>query len=907
MTLPTSPTPVKVEINPTGSAWVDITTDVRGIDGPIGGINLSRGRTANSDTTTPASCNIVLDNSSGNYTFGNPMGTYYPNFTTNTELRVYTKRNETYLDLKKTSGNYSQTADHASLDIVGDIDIRMEASAWSWGQISRLAGKWDSDTNNRSWAIDINLGQITYYWSTNGTNENYVRSTAILPRPGNHRQSIKITHDVNNGASGNTVAFYYSDSLNGTYTQLGSSVVTAGTTSIYSSNAVLRVGGWLATNPFTLFGMIHKFSLRSSIGGTVVANPDFTTQADGATTFADSAGRTWTLGGAAEITKNAYRFSGEISDCIPSANIGGHDPIVTLTASGVLRRYSKAAAPLNSTLREAIPNVSGLVQYWPCEDVSGSTQIASAISGYPAMHFGETVKPDFESYSDFHASKPIPIVNGAAWSGKVPYYADTNSVQLRFLVYFPASDMTDLDNVISIYFDKSGTIGKIILEWLTAGGMRIKSYDQDMTLLDTGGTIAFAATDVALRFSMRFIQNGTAVDWYLDAIRPGAGAGGSSSSFAGRTIGRATKVVVNPSKQCNQMAIGHVSVQNVTDDIALLEDELDAWRNETSWTRIARLCLNAGAGRYHAAIADGTTLCGYQDVKSFMEALREIEATDDGLLTECRWNNSFYYLSGRELNGNLSALTISCSTNQLSKQLEPSFDDSEKVNQVTVSRVNGSSAYVEDATSVATIGEYNRSYSVNPAGDLDLPGQALWRLTQGSFTGARHPVIEVDLSRTELSLSETQQILDLDIGDRLTITNQGVWAGYDDINLLIVGIFETINNFQHIISFNCVPSETRNTGVRDYTARRAPTSTLDEVLDTTETGIDVASTGQLWTVAAGDYPISVMIGGEEMTFTAMSGSSSPQTATAIRSVNGVVKTHAIGTSVSLKAPNYRGL
>jgi hypothetical protein len=50
-----------------------------------------------------------------------------------------------------------------------------------------------------------------------------------------------------------------------------------------------------------------------------------------------------------------------------------------------------------------------------------------------------------------------------------------------------------------------------------------------------------------------------------------------------------------------------------------------------------------------------------------------------------------------------------------------------------------------------------------------------------------------------------------------------------------------------------------------------------------------------------------MIGGERMTVTAVTGSSSPQTLTVTRSVNGVVKSHATGVPVVLADPNYLGL
>jgi hypothetical protein len=51
----------------------------------------------------------------------------------------------------------------------------------------------------------------------------------------------------------------------------------------------------------------------------------------------------------------------------------------------------------------------------------------------------------------------------------------------------------------------------------------------------------------------------------------------------------------------------------------------------------------------------------------------------------------------------------------------------------------------------------------------------------------------------------------------------------------------------------------------------------------------------------------VLIGGERMTFTAVTGSSSPQTATATRSVNGIVKAQTINTGLRVFQSFYTTL
>lgn len=61
-------------------------------------------------------------------------------------------------------------------------------------------------------------------------------------------------------------------------------------------------------------------------------------------------------------------------------------------------------------------------------------------------------------------------------------------------------------------------------------------------------------------------------------------------------------------------------------------------------------------------------------------------------------------------------------------------------------------------------------------------------------------------------------------------------------------------------------------------------------------------TKPLWTTSSSDFPFDIGVGGERMTVTGISGSSSPQTFTVARSVNGVIKPQTVGTDVRLWQP-----
>ena len=163
-------------------------------------------------------------------------------------------------------------------------------------------------------------------------------ATVDLPLTTSGRLAVRATLDVDNGAAGWTTTFYTADSMSGTWTQLGSQVTEAGVTSIFSGTAALRLGSIADVSFDEAIGRVHAAQVRSGIGGTVVANPDFTAQTSGATSFADSAGLTWSTAGNASITNRKIRFSGEIASWTPRWETGGQDVICEVEAAGVLRR-----------------------------------------------------------------------------------------------------------------------------------------------------------------------------------------------------------------------------------------------------------------------------------------------------------------------------------------------------------------------------------------------------------------------------------------------------------------------------------------------------------------------------------------------------------------------------------------
>jgi hypothetical protein len=718
------------------------------------------------------------------------------------------------------------TPDAAALDITGDIDIRFDAALDVWKKDgfndteAEIVGKYSRTSDERSWLVTIDDGYIKLITSPDGTFTNAIEHLATVPLLYGYgeRVAIKITLDVNNGAGGHTVTFYTSDTISGVWTQLGDAVVTTGTTSLYSGTSELRIGRDTTGAWHTGSGLWYAFQLRSGIDGAVVANPDFTAQTAGATSFADAAGLTWTLSGNAEFYTRNDRFIGEIADFIPIADISGSDRTVSVIASGALRRLQQGESPLLSPIYRGILRLEPHA-YWPLEDESGATSLAAlSANTVPMAYVGS---PTLASYDGFAPNKSILVINNSRLTGIVSKYVNTGEIQVRFLIYFPASGMANNDIVCSIA--TTGALARIDLQWLTGGGLRLLGYDSDGTVSHTGGTLGFDAIDKTWRISIELAQNGADVDWSLFAINPSSDQGGGSDTFAGVTMGRCTKVIFNPDRNiATTVAIGHVTMETAINIYAFSAQayELDAWNLERASSRIARLCKEEGFSSVFKRDYD-TSNMGPQTASSLVSLLRECESADNGILFEPRHIIGVSYIGRRALYSRPASIELDCAANELSQQLAPSYDDSTARNDVTISRSGGSSArYFVSATE-----RYDESLTLNLYDDDSLAGHAEWRVHLGTVEGARFPRISVNRARSQIVGDATldQQILDLDIGDRIDILNPGVWASYEDISLIIVGISEYISNFEHTIDFNCMPYEPYNVGVYDDTASRYDT------------------------------------------------------------------------------------
>jgi hypothetical protein len=926
MAFPQTILPLKTEIF-VNSVWTDITSKVYSRD-PI---TIKRG-TANEGTTIePGTLNLTLNNRDGRFSPRNPTGTYFGQIGRNTPIRQSVV-GLGYLQIEPDTGTTPAggasvtTPDAASLDITTqDLDLRFDADLTSWRESMEFITKWTTTGNQRSYGFALGAtGTLIAWMSTDGSATTGSVQTSLVVPITTGRLAVRMTIDVNNGLGGRTVTFYTAPTMAGPWTQFGGqSITTSGTAPLFSSSAVVG----LVDNPNSnlggsvIRGRVYGAQIYSGIGGTLVANADFSVVANGATSFVDSTGKTWTLNGEVEASTRDIRASMEVSGWPQKWDPTGRDVYTPIEAAGIFRRLSQGQAPLSSVLRSGILTLTNLVAYWPMEDGEGSTRIATPFIGGSTMA-PYPDQPDYAANSQFKASAPILNASNQSLAGPVKTYTSTGNIQVRFLMAIPAAGTTN--NAVICRILCGGTAPRWDLVYGTGGNMSLQPYDSSDVAIGAGsGLIAFDVNGKLLRVSVELSQSGANVSWNMVTLQVGASSGGSSSgSLASRTVTRAIKIVLNNSRNMDDVALGHLSVEKAITSIFDLSNELKAYTGEAAGRRMQRLCREQGIAFQGDGDLDDTVLMGPQLPQTLMELVQDCADTDMGVLYEPRDRLAIGYRPLSALYGQEENVTLSYSSHEMN-DLEPIEDDQNVRNDITVTKPEGSSsrAVLETGTlsildPPSGIGTYNDAVESNVASDSQLDDQAGWRLRLGTIDEARFPRLSLNLANPAFATDATlsRQAAALDVGSRLVITDVPAWLPPEDISQQVRGTVETFSQYQWDLDLNLVPSVPYDSvgfyGVAAdavFVARYSSDGTVTaEALDTTETGVDINTpSGPVWTTVDGSY--DVIVGGERMTVTAISGTTALQTATVIRSVNGVVKSHAAGAVFELFQPAYYAL
>jgi hypothetical protein len=927
-------------------AWEDVSAYVL----VESGVEIQRGQQSESGSIQHQTAKLTFLNSTYRFTPRHPLSPYYGSLGRNTPIRIARDASvigdNKYLFLAGDVADCASCPDSANLSFGDDIDVRLEIELDNWNTRMDLISKW-SGPDQLSWVLRLgSTGLLDLLWTTGGTAVTFVQATATtaIAADAGHI-AVRFVLDVNNGAAGNTTTFYTSDTIGGSWTQLGSPVVNSGTTSIFDSSSDVVIGSTDSAADTTASGVgtptinakVYAAEIYRATVSSLRASPDFTAQAMDAASFTDGQGNVWTIEGDAVIASDGWRFHGEVSEWPVVADQTGTLSTVSVEASGQWRRIGQNEQPLHSAMFRAHTNaaLTRVKAYWSLEDGAESVEAASGLPGHPAMAITGT--PQMANYDGLTSSAAIPQMDTGHFYGIVPSYTPTGATQVYLFCFIDdaVADETDL-----LIVQTSGSLAKWKLRVDEAGNLRTQAYDRDDTEITTGtlgDLVVFNLNaDGFFMIGIQFTQDGADIDWaaqeidflHTDTVDDALVTTQTSGTVTGHTAGRVKNVILNDDSGLGNVKLGHVVVSDETDTwLTDVADAIRAFNGENPSTRLLRLCHEEGLRCVIVTKATGgnSVTMGDQTIKTLTELLVETANTDLGILHEARELPALRYRTRLSLANQDPQVTLSYSDRQLGEPLHPVDDDQLTVNEQYVIRQRGTTAVRKKDTGRASTlkpkaggaGAYSAEATISVTHDQQAADQAAFRLFLGTQDQARYPRIVVNLHHSSIADDPDllAALLALDVGDRVVVTDVPDYLPPDDIDVLAVGYSERFDEFTHTMTLVCLPGQPWQWAVADDDDKRADTEgseTSGAFTSGTDTSMTVATTsGPVWinsTDHAADFPLHIRVSGVVLEVTAISGSTSPQTFTVTAApVNGVAKVIPDGSAVEVATKAYVGM
>lgn len=272
---------------------------------------------------------------------------------------------------------------------------------------------------------------------------------------------------------------------------------------------------------------------------------------------------------------------------------------------------------------------------------------------------------------------------------------------------------------------------------------------------------------------------------------------------------------------------------------------------------------------------------------------------------------------GRARTDTAVSVVLDYSAGHISEPWEPIEDDQRLANDVTVSMPRGTeyrAVLEEGALSVQPpplgVGRYEQSETLHAAHERQLWDLAGWRLHLGTWDDARYPTVTINLARNP-------DLVDIvavrDSGDALQIINPPPWLPPEPIELQIEGYEERLGPHTWEVTFNASSGGPLLVGVlaeldgdhgpQDPCRADTAGAELAENVNATQTTFTVRTTrGPRWITTEEEpqtFPVDMIVGGELVRVTSISGTGTTQTFTVQRATNGIRKSHTAGTEIRL--------
>ncbi len=851
-----------------GGNWVEIpVADLYGRE-PM---QISRGRADESQALTPSHCTFTLGNRSGQYDPNNPMGPYYQQIGRNTPIRV---------SVRTARDTFSRT-------VSGGVGTANTGQAYltvgAGGTVQ--ASDWNVNGTQVTMSVPAADAYRAAYFSPTVIQHHDVDQVVTV--------SVPITNVT--GGSLEPAAFLFHVSATPTFYQVKLSITTTETIEVSAVNPAGSVFG-TATIPGITHTSSQALRFRAQCDARVFRAKVWPSTSPEPYAWQWETRHLGKLSGAVGLragvaagnsntkpivsTLDDYdvrvpRFAGEISawNLGWASDAGTVDAVVRVEAAGILRRLGQGAAPLRSAPYRA-GATSDADYYCPLEEAPLVVAGQPAI-GTSAMRLTGDVPDQTRLWGNGVLAPWLPNVLAREginnlYVGNISMPAFTSEWTVGWVM---AGGKAHNDLLIqgptqTWRIEFSQTAGTVRVHDVTGA---ITSSPVPAVYDDGPHLVSFAATNsVPVTMNWNLVVDG-------HQVMANTSVSGTLEPAIALTF---RNLVDNASEP---LAIGHVTAGSVGGGNV---EALFGYVGETAGNRMLRISTEAGIpfsywGNSLSDLTDSAAM-GPQYPDSALAIIEECVAADLGEMYEPRGMLGIEYRARKKLYNQDPAMQLVFASDHLAPPLDPVDDDQLTRNDVTVARRDGGSHQETLASGALSIldpptgiGRYDTQVTVNVASDDQLPGIAGWLLANGTVEGARYPQVTVSLGRPAIANSAAMANvpMDVNIGDRITISSASAINVFSTITLLVRGIDESIDAPEHLITYNCTP-ETPYEVIQVDTAGKNKVNTggalLHAAVSSSATTLDVATTSRpLWVTDAGQMPVPITIGGEDISATAI--------------------------------------
>lgn len=900
--------------------WRNVTADVR--QGTS--IVETRGRKDWATKLSPARCTLALDDGpehgNGNYDPDNPLGVWYGQLGRNTPMRyalrygldVFSRPNQADWGLSPDMGNWSTiTAGTAAASISGNTG-RHSITTTTGFVITNLQA-----VNQRNVEVydEFTLGAITV---TGGVLE--PSNLMLRGHNGGDYWLLRATVDTANTLSLRIM-------LTGASTVVGPVNVlnypTTGTDigiRFQAEGDTLRGRAWRLDQGEPLAWQLETTVINEALGsgwvgvrsgvaaGNTNAKPIVVTHK--------------------HVKVRLPQFIGETAKLETESTVDHGDMRTNVEAASIRRRLAAGETVLDTAIRRFILRGEAPVtvtDYWPLdEDGASTTRAANALGGLSARF----------------------IRGPSTGHGAIEYGLDTTFLSAPKAAQLSTDGRLAMSTTASRYSTASG-FGMMWLQKVGANCVTFIAVDMDDTnqlQIKFDGVVVTYMRNAVTLFTMTLPGDGSDTSWHMIGV--GTIASGANTRYGlaiDDTLGETT-VAHTPARPV-QMAVFADVADNSTVQVAHVSYISDYLFNfpagsfnysimrtiylgrpdEKAGVRFGRLCGEQGIPYSVVGDPTATPAMGPQRPLPLLTLTDECIDVDQGSAFDPRGSLGLGMRTHRSMTARDALVSLDY-IGQVAPAFKKATDDQGAKNDVTAKRPGGGSYRYQQLTGPRNVsdpgsnpdavGRYDSAVSPEPnvAADVSLPNQASWRVHMGTVDEPRYATVTVQMTAEAMQsdIAATAGVLDLGADDPITITGATARRVYDDIRLIARGMTSTVDTaYQHTIVLNAEPYAPLDVGVYDDTDDRYGTvvSVLAADITNSATSFTVNVTaGEPWTTAAGQFPMDIMMGGERIRLSGISGTG-PHTFTVAaggRAINGVVKAHVAGTAVTLFRNVYYG-